>query len=58
MGIGNKTRAFAFLDKAYTERSEWMMELNVEPEFDPLRVDSRFQTLLRRVAQSGPSPPG
>jgi eukaryotic-like serine/threonine-protein kinase len=57
MGIGDKTRAFAFLDKAYTERSEWMVELNFEPEFDPLRVDPRFQTLLRRVAQSELSTP-
>jgi tetratricopeptide (TPR) repeat protein len=51
MGIGDKTRAFTFLDKAYAERSEWMMELNIEPEFDPLRTDPRFQALLRRVAQ-------
>lgn len=57
IGIGDKTRAFAFLDKAYTDRSEWMMELEVEPEFDPLRSDPRFQALLRRVAESGRSSP-
>jgi eukaryotic-like serine/threonine-protein kinase len=56
MGIGDKTRAFVFLDKAYSERSEWMMELNVEPEFDPLRSDPRFQTLLHRIAESAPNP--
>jgi tetratricopeptide (TPR) repeat protein len=57
MGIGDKTRAFTLLDKAFAERSGWMMELNVEPEFDPLRADSRFQALLRRVAEAGRNPP-
>jgi eukaryotic-like serine/threonine-protein kinase len=52
MGIGDKTKAFAFLDKAYSDRSEWMMVLNVEPEFDPLRSDPRFLALLHRVAES------
>jgi eukaryotic-like serine/threonine-protein kinase len=56
MGIGNKARAFAFLDKAYLDRSEWMKGLNVEPEFDPLRSDRRFQALLRRVAESVTNP--
>jgi eukaryotic-like serine/threonine-protein kinase len=56
MGIGNRARAFAFLDKAYLDRSEWMKGLNVEPEFDPLRSDPRFQALLRRVAESVTNP--
>ena len=56
MGIGNKARAFAFLDKAYWDRSEWMKGLNVEPEFDPLRSDRRFQALLRRVSESVTNP--
>jgi len=53
MGIGDKTRAFTFLEKAYAERSEWMIQLRFEPEFDPLRDDSRFQELLQRVVPSG-----
>jgi tetratricopeptide (TPR) repeat protein len=57
IGLGDNASAFAFLDKAYAERSEWMMQLNVEPEFDPLRSDPRFQALLRRVAEAGPTPP-
>ena len=56
MGIGDKARAFVFLDKAYSDRSEWMKGLNVEPEFDPLRSDPRFQALLRRVAESVTNP--
>ncbi len=50
MGMGNKSLAIAFLEKAYEERSDWMPQLNVEPEFDLLRSDARFQDLLRRIA--------
>jgi serine/threonine-protein kinase len=52
MGMGDKTRAFALLDKAYEERSEWMMVLKTEPEFDPLRGDPRFQALIEKVEQA------
>jgi tetratricopeptide (TPR) repeat protein len=56
IGLGDKTSAFNFLDKAFAERSGWMIDLKIEPEFDPLRGDPRFQSLLRRVAEAGPNP--
>jgi len=56
-GLGDKTRAFAFLDQAFAERSEWMMVLKTEPEFDPLRQDPRFQSLVQRVAQAAGNAP-
>jgi serine/threonine protein kinase/tetratricopeptide (TPR) repeat protein len=56
MGIGDKARAFGLLEKAYAERSEWMMQLRFEPEFDPLRDDHRFQELLQRVVPSEKEP--
>jgi eukaryotic-like serine/threonine-protein kinase len=56
MGMGDKSRAFEFLDKAYAERSEWMVELNGEPEFDPIRRDPQFQALLRRIADARGNP--
>jgi hypothetical protein len=56
VGLGDKSRAFEFLDKAYAERSEWMVELNGEPEFDPIRKDPQFQALLRRVAEARSNP--
>jgi len=57
MGMGDKTRAFELLDKAFEERSEWMMELKVEPEFDPLRSDPRFQSLIERVSKAAGQAP-
>ena len=47
--LGNKDQAFAWLEKAYQERSNGMAYLNVDRGFDPLRSDPRFQDLLRRV---------
>jgi hypothetical protein len=49
MGLGDRTRAFTFLEKSYAERSVWMTALDIEPEFDLLRSDRRFEGLLTRV---------
>ncbi len=48
-GLGDKDGAFACLEKAFTERSASMPQVKVEPGFDPLRSDPRFQNLLRRM---------
>ncbi len=47
--LEERDEAFAFLERAYAERSEQLTHLNVEPGFDLLRPDPRFQDLLRRV---------
>lgn len=49
VGLGQKDQAFAWLEKAYQERSGLMPFLKGEPKWDPLRGDARFQDLLRRV---------
>ena len=49
MSIGNKDEAFAWLEKAYNERSSWLVWANVEPRFDALRSDPRFTSLLVRI---------
>jgi TolB-like protein/DNA-binding winged helix-turn-helix (wHTH) protein len=48
-GKKDRDKAFAFLEKAYEERSAWMAELKVAPLLDPLRDDPRFADLVRRV---------
>jgi eukaryotic-like serine/threonine-protein kinase len=49
VGLGDKGQAFAWLDKAVQDRSFFLIWLKVEPLFDPLRGDPRFQELLRRM---------
>jgi len=49
VGTGNKDQAFAYLEKAYLQHSSTLISLKVEPGFDPLRSDPRYQDLLRRV---------
>jgi len=48
-GLGDQDQAFAWLDKAYQDRSYFLIWLKVEPLFDSLRSDPRFEDLLRRV---------
>ncbi len=48
-GMGNKDEALAWLQKAYLEHSGPLTALKVDPIYDPLRSDPRFQDLLRRV---------
>ncbi len=49
LGMGNKEEALADLEKAYSEHFSMLTTLKVEPGYDPLRSDPRFQDLLRRV---------
>jgi len=47
--IGNKDKAFEYLEKS-SQRREWTMYLlKVEPCFDPVRGDPRFDELVKRV---------
>ncbi|MFZ0643047.1 MAG: winged helix-turn-helix domain-containing protein [Candidatus Acidiferrales bacterium] len=49
LGVGNKDAALDWLEKAYAQRSNGLTSLKVEPAYDPLRGDPRFQELLQRV---------
>jgi tetratricopeptide (TPR) repeat protein len=49
VGLGDKDRAFEHLNKAYEDRAGWIINLKVEPLFDPLRSDARFADLVRRL---------
>jgi tetratricopeptide (TPR) repeat protein len=48
-GLGEKDQAFAWLEKAYEERTSRLSYLKVEPLWDPLRSDPRFADLVRRI---------
>lgn len=48
-GLGDKDRAFEWLDKAFADRDCWITFVNVEPLLDGLRSDSRFTQDLRRI---------
>ena len=48
-GLGDKDLAFAWLEKACDDHSQWLSEIRVDPAFDPLRSDTRFVDLLRRM---------
>ena len=47
--LGDNNDAFRLLENAYTERSQWLVQLKVDPRFANLRSDPRFQDLLRRI---------
>ena len=49
VGLGDKDQAFIYLEKAFSQHSNALVTLKVEPRFDPLRSDSRFQEMERRV---------
>jgi eukaryotic-like serine/threonine-protein kinase len=47
--LGDKDKAFAWLEKAYEERSPWLTYLRADPQFHGLQSDPRFQTLVKRI---------
>ena len=47
--VGDKDKAFQYLEKAYQERNYRISVLQVEPQLDPLRDDPRYADLVRRV---------
>jgi TolB-like protein/DNA-binding winged helix-turn-helix (wHTH) protein/Flp pilus assembly protein TadD len=49
-GLGEKDKAFEFLERAYQERSlDISWHLKADLRIDNLRTDPRFQVLLRRI---------
>jgi eukaryotic-like serine/threonine-protein kinase len=47
--MGDNDKALAYLEKVFSERSYYVVWLNIDPVFDRLRPDGRFQDLLRRI---------
>jgi tetratricopeptide (TPR) repeat protein len=49
IGLGNAEQAFASLDRAVADRNGWLIYLNADPMFDPIRADPRFAKIVERV---------
>jgi len=48
-GMGDKDRAFEWLDKAYDEHESGLPWIKADPRMDPLRSDARYKELLLRL---------
>lgn len=49
MRMGEKEKAMKWLQQGYDEHDTELVSLSVEPVFNPLRSDARFQEILRRM---------
>lgn len=49
VGLGEVDEAFAWLEKAFETRSRSLAWLKVASEYDGLRSDNRFKSLLKRI---------
>jgi TolB-like protein/DNA-binding winged helix-turn-helix (wHTH) protein/Tfp pilus assembly protein PilF len=49
VATGEIQQAFRWLEEAYRQRSICVPDLKTDPRFDPVRADSAFKDLLRRV---------
>ena len=47
--LGRVDEAFAYLDRAFQLKSRRVLWLKVDPRWDPLRADPRFDALLGRL---------
>jgi len=47
IGLGDKERAFEWLDRASDDHDPWLAWLKADPIFDDLRNDPRFAVLLK-----------
>jgi len=48
-GLGDKDQTFQWLEKAFKEQDDRLVYLAVDPIADPLRSDSHFQDLMKRL---------
>jgi len=48
-GMGNTERALEWLEKAYAEKSHWLVWLRLDPRWDRMRNETRFLDLVKKV---------
>lgn len=49
-GLGEKDQAYRWLNKAYDERSHWLVWIKTDPRWDPFRSDPKFAELEARIS--------
>ncbi len=49
MVAGNRSLALDWLEKSYQHHDYWMLFINVDPEYDAIRSDPRFQAIIHRL---------
>ncbi len=49
---GDRSLALDWLEESYQHHDYWMLFINVDPEYDPLRSDPRFQAIIHRLGVS------
>jgi hypothetical protein len=47
--LGNADSAFAWLDRAWVQRTMFLLWLRTDPEFVPYRADPRWAAFLRKM---------
>ena len=52
MGLGDRDKAFQYLEQAIEERSNGIAWMAVSPDYDAIRPDPRFKTFLARTGLS------
>jgi len=48
-GLGDRDKAFEYLERAYEEKENGMESLKVDPSLDNLRSDPRYKSLIKRM---------
>jgi len=54
MFLGDKDKAFEWLNRACDEHSMELYTVAIDPDLDPLRRDPRYQDILRRIGLGRP----
>jgi serine/threonine-protein kinase len=49
VALGDKDEAFRWLEKAYQDRDPWILLIKIDPMFDGLHSDPRFDDLVQRM---------
>ena len=48
--LGDRDQSIRWIEKAYEERSDYMIYLRTEPSLDGLRSEPRFKEFLKLIA--------